>query len=92
GLLHGGASAALAETLGSVAGTLVLNSDDKFVVGVELNANHLRPMREGAVFGRVSPIHLGKTIQVWDIRIRNGQDKPVCISRLTLAVMNKKKD
>ncbi len=89
GLLHGGASVLLAETLGSVAGTLCIDREHKSVVGLEINANHLRAVREGWVFGRVTAIHVGRSTQVWEIRITTEQGKPVCISRLTLAVVDK---
>src|SRR5690606_27239549 len=72
GLLHGGASAALAETLGSIAGVLALEDTDKqVVVGIEINANHLRAVRDGKVIGRVTPIRVGKNIQVWRIVIQD---------------------
>lgn len=87
GLLHGGASATLAETLGSVAGNLCVDSQKKFCVGLEINANHVRAARSGWVTGIVRPIHLGSTTQVWEIRITDEKDRLVCISRLTLAVL-----
>lgn len=90
GLLHGGASAALAETLGSIAGVLVLeNTDKQVVVGIEINANHLRATREGKVTGRVSPIRLGRKIQVWRIVIRDEKDRQICESRLTTMVIDR---
>lgn len=92
GLLHGGASVLLAETLGSVAGTLCVDYPRKVVVGVEINANHLRGVRSGWVYGWVSAIHVGRSTQVWEIRIRTEDDKLVCISRLTLAVVENKAD
>ena len=89
GLLHGGASVLLAETLGSVAGNLCLPDRQKQAcVGLEINANHLKGVRDGEVIGRVSPIHIGRSTQIWEIRIRNAKDDLVCISRLTLAVIN----
>ncbi|CAG5072776.1 Putative esterase [Dyadobacter sp. CECT 9623] len=89
GILHGGASVVLAETLGSIASFLTLpDSDEKHAVGLEINANHLRPVKEGFVYGTVRPIHLGKTTHIWDIRITNEQEKLVCISRLTVAIVN----
>ncbi|MCE7059131.1 hotdog fold thioesterase [Dyadobacter sp. CY343] len=89
GILHGGASVVLAETLGSIASFLTLpDSDEKHAVGLEINANHLRPVIEGFVYGTVRSIHLGKTTHIWDIRITNEQDKLVCISRLTVAIVN----
>ena len=86
GLLHGGANVVLAETLGSVAGNLVV-PDDKMVVGVEINANHLRAVREGYVIGTTTPVHLGRSTQVWDIKIEDADGKLSCVSRLTLAVV-----
>ncbi|KAA0989329.1 hotdog fold thioesterase [Dyadobacter aurulentus] len=89
GILHGGASVVLAETLGSIASYLSLpDSDERHAVGLEINANHLRPVKEGFVYGTVSPIHLGRTTHIWDIRITNDLDKLVCISRLTVAIVN----
>ena len=90
GLLHGGASAALAETLGSIAGGIKVYSNNETVVGIEINANHLKSAREGWVYGKATPIRIGKKIQVWDIRITNESDELVCVSRLTLAVIKKK--
>lgn len=91
GMLHGGASATLAETLGSVAGHLCIDGNAKMVVGLEINANHIRPVSGGWVYGVVRPIHIGSSTQVWEIRISNEQDKLVCISRLTLAVLNRER-
>ena len=90
GLLHGGASVALAETLGSIAGGIKVYSNNETVVGIEINANHLKSAREGWVYGKATPIRIGKKIQVWDIRITNASDELVCVSRLTLAVIPKK--
>ena len=90
GLLHGGASAALAETLGSIAGGIKVYSNNETVVGIEINANHLKSARDGWVYGKATPIRIGKKIQVWDIRITNESDELVCVSRLTLAVVKKK--
>ncbi len=86
GILHGGASCVLAETLGSVAGSLCVEYGKQIVVGLEINANHIRPAKEGWVIGTATPLHLGSTTQVWEIKITNELDKLVCISRLTLAV------
>jgi 1,4-dihydroxy-2-naphthoyl-CoA hydrolase len=88
GLLHGGASVVLAETQGSVAGTFCIDITKQMVVGVEINANHIRSAREGYVYGTVKPIHVGLTTQVWAIEIVNEQKKLVCVSRLTCAVKN----
>jgi 1,4-dihydroxy-2-naphthoyl-CoA hydrolase len=88
GILHGGASVVLAESLGSIASFLCLPDDTQHAVGLEINANHIRPVREGYVYGTVRPIHLGRTTHIWDIRITNEADKLVCISRLTVAIVN----
>ena len=85
GLLHGGASVALAETLGSSAGVLMAGGNA--VVGLEINANHLRAVRDGLVTGTARPIHLGRSTQVWEIRIEDASARPVCVSRITLAVL-----
>jgi 1,4-dihydroxy-2-naphthoyl-CoA hydrolase len=89
GLLHGGASVALAETLGSMAGHLVLRETGKGVVGIEINANHVRGVRSGLVTGTARPVHLGGTTQVWEIRVEDDAGKLVCISRLTLSVLTR---
>lgn len=89
GILHGGASVALAETLGSIAAHLVVDSDSYYTVGMEVNANHLRPVTKGRVTGTARPIHIGRSSQVWGIEIKNDQDKMVCISRITMAVVPK---
>jgi len=87
GLLHGGASVALAESLGSLAGTLCLDATREMAVGLDINANHVRAVTEGTVTGTARPLHLGRTTQVWEIRIEDERGKLVCISRLTLAVV-----
>lgn len=87
GILHGGASVLLAETLGSMAGNLCVDLSKEMVVGLEINANHIRAMREGVVTGTARAIHIGRSTQVWDIRIENEAGKLVCVSRLTLAVV-----
>lgn len=86
GLLHGGASVLLAETLGSSAGNLC-TVDDAMVVGIEINANHLAGVREGTVTGTARPVHVGRSTQVWDIRIEDAHGRLTCVSRLTLAVV-----
>ena len=88
GLLHGGASVALAETLGSCAGHLTL-PDDRMVVGLEINANHVRAAKSGFVYGTARPLHVGGRTQVWEIRIEDEANALVCISRITLAVIIK---
>ena len=90
GLLHGGASAALAETLGSIAGSIKVYPNNETVVGIEINANHLKSARDGWVYGKATPIRIGKKIQVWNIEIRNDSGDLICVSRLTLAVIPKK--
>ena len=86
GILHGGASVVLGETLGSSAGALMAGRDAA-VVGLEINANHLRAVRSGIVTGTARPIHIGRSTQVWAIEIADQDGKPVCISRITLAVL-----
>ena len=87
GLLHGGASVVLAETLGSMASYLVVDTAKFFCVGLEVNANHVRAVRSGRVTGVVRPVHIGRTTHVWDIRLSNDEGKLCCISRLTVAVV-----
>ncbi len=87
--LHGGASVALAETLGSVGGSMVVDQERYLVLGQEINANHLRRVRQGHVHGRARPIHLGRRSQVWGIEIVDDQQRLVCVSRLTLAVIER---
>lgn len=87
GLLHGGASVVLAETLGSSAGNLCVDTAQQMCVGLEINANHMRAARSGQVTGTARALHVGRTTQVWEIRIENDAGKPVCVSRLTLAVV-----
>lgn len=89
GLLHGGASVALAETLGSLAGNLCLDPDRAVAVGLEISANHLRAVTRGHVTGTARPIHIGRSTQVWDIRIEDDDGRMSCVSRLTLAVTPK---
>lgn len=90
GLLHGGASVVLAETIGSIAASLSVNQKLQHCVGLEVNANHVKSVKSGFVFGRTKSIHLGKGTQIWEINITNEQDELVCISRLTMAVIDKK--
>jgi len=90
GLLHGGASCVLAETLGSVASHLIVNSSQFYCVGIEINANHIRSAKRGFVYGVCSPLHIGSSTHVWDIRITNEEGKLICISRLTVAIIRKK--
>ena len=90
GLLHGGASVALAETLGSVASSLVLDTSVFICVGLEINANHIRSARQGLVTGIATPIHLGSSTHVWDIKIYDERERLLCISRLTVAILKGK--
>lgn len=93
GILHGGASVVLAESLGSVASNLVAGLGNALCVGIEINASHINGMQEGFVIGRATPIRLGKSVHVWDIQIRDGNDqevRPVCRSRLTVFIKPKK--
>lgn len=89
GILHGGASVLLAETLASWAGHFVVDPATQSVVGQEINANHLRPATSGWVTGVARPVHLGRRSQVWEIRITGEDGKLVCISRMTLAVIDR---
>ena len=90
GILHGGANVALAETLGSVASVMVLGDDQYYAVGLDINANHLRPMREGKVRGEARAVFIGRSTHVWEIKIFDEQtNKLTCVSRLTMAVLKK---
>lgn len=93
GLLHGGASVALAETLASVGAWLQVDPETQSAVGVEINANHLRAARKGQqVEGTARPLHRGRQTQVWEVKIRDGEGRLVCVSRCTLAVVNRRDD
>jgi 1,4-dihydroxy-2-naphthoyl-CoA hydrolase len=87
GRLHGGASVALAETVGSLAANLTLDPAKQIAVGLDINANHIRPVKQGLVIATARPEALGRTTQVWSIRIVDEQDRLVCISRLTMAII-----
>lgn len=87
GLLHGGASVYLAETVGSLAGQMCVEGNSSYVVGLDINANHLRGVRNGFVYAKAMPIHIGGKTHVWSIEITNEDKKMVCICRLTLAVI-----
>jgi 1,4-dihydroxy-2-naphthoyl-CoA hydrolase len=88
GILHGGASVALAETLGSIGATLVVDRAKQRCVGQEINANHIRAMSEGFVIGTARPVHLGRRSHVWEIRITDEQERLVCISRITMFIVD----
>lgn len=87
GLLHGGASVALAETLGSMGASLYIDPEHAMAVGLEINANHLRAVTSGWVTGTARPIHIGRSTQVWDIRVEDERGRQTCISRLTMAIV-----
>jgi 1,4-dihydroxy-2-naphthoyl-CoA hydrolase len=88
GILHGGASVVLAETLGSVGSWLLLEDSTKqSAVGLEINANHLRAVKSGWVYGKATAIHIGRKTHVWDVRIENEEKKPVCVCRLTVIIV-----
>jgi 1,4-dihydroxy-2-naphthoyl-CoA hydrolase len=89
GLLHGGASAALAETIGSVASSLLIDREKQICVGIEINCNHVRGKKDGIVIATAEPLHTGATIQVWDIKIRDEKGTLICVSRLTMAILKK---
>lgn len=91
GLLHGGASVVLAETIGSVAAHLVIDLDSYYAVGLDINANHLRSATSGYVKGIAKPVHIGGSTQVWEIKIYNEHEQLTCISRLTMAVLKIRK-
>jgi 1,4-dihydroxy-2-naphthoyl-CoA hydrolase len=87
GFLHGGASCVLAETIGSAGSALVIDREKYYCVGLEINANHLRSVKEGKVIATAKPLHLGKSTHVWDIKIHDENKKLVCVSRLTVAIL-----
>ncbi len=89
-ILHGGASVALAETLGSVAAHLCIDPETKTAVGLEINANHVRAVRSGDVTGKVTPLHVGRSTHIWQIRIQDDRDRLVCIARITMAILNRR--
>mgnify|MGYP001327577085 CR=1 FL=1 len=90
GILHGGSSVVLAETLGSMAANCVLKDKGTVAVGLDINANHIRPVSSGWVYGTAKAIHIGSATQVWEIRLENEQGKLTCISRLTMAVTKRR--
>ena len=90
GLLHGGASVTLAETLGSIAATCCIDRATQYCVGLDINANHVKSAKNGFVFGTTRPIHIGKKTHVWEIRIVNDQKELICISRITMVVIDKR--
>jgi len=90
GLLHGGASAVLAETVGSVASSLVIDQTRQMCVGIEINCNHVRAKKDGIVTATAEPLHIGATTHVWDIKIKDEKERLICVSRLTVAILKKK--
>jgi 1,4-dihydroxy-2-naphthoyl-CoA hydrolase len=91
GLLHGGASVALAESLGSIASFLLIEDKNKYApVGLEINANHIKGVTQGYVYGRCTPVHIGKRTQIWDIKISTETGELVCVSRLTVMIIERK--
>ncbi len=89
GILHGGSSVLLAETLGSIAANFSVNREKAYCVGMEINANHLRSVRAGIVTGVAKPVHMGRSTQVWEIKIVDQKERLICISRLTMAIVQK---
>ncbi|MEP1032413.1 hotdog fold thioesterase [Ekhidna sp.] len=90
GLLHGGASVALAETMGSIGSTVTIDLNKQYAVGLEINTNHIKSAKSGVVTGVAKPVHLGRSTQVWGIEIRNDDDDIVAVSRITLAILDRK--
>jgi len=92
GILHGGASVAMAETLGSIGALGMIDSDTHYCVGLDINSNHIKSVRSGMVYGISRPIHIGKNTHVWEIRITDEEGNLINISRLTMAIIKKKKN
>lgn len=92
GILHGGASVVLAETLGSVGSHFIAEPEGKLAVGIEVNANHVRQVRSGLVYGKAEILHRGRTLHVWSIEIRDERGRMVCTSRLTVMLVDRVKD
>jgi 1,4-dihydroxy-2-naphthoyl-CoA hydrolase len=90
GILHGGASVVLAETLGSSAASMCLDLSKEYCVGLDINANHVRSIRSGTVTGVAKPIHIGRSTHVWEINITDENQRIVCVSRITMAVLQRK--
>ncbi|WP_270088675.1 hotdog fold thioesterase [Sphingobacterium sp. SYP-B4668] len=90
GILHGGASVVLAESVGSVASNMIIDTDKYMGVGLDINANHVKSASDGLVTATCTPLHLGATTHVWDIKIKNGINQLVCVSRLTVAIIPKR--
>jgi 1,4-dihydroxy-2-naphthoyl-CoA hydrolase len=90
GVLHGGASVVFAESLGSLASNLIVDQQNQYCVGLDINANHIKGMKEGFVYGKATAVHIGKRTHIWQINITNDKQDLVCTSRLTIAVIDKK--
>lgn len=91
GLLHGGASVVLAESVGSIASWMTLENPEKqAAVGIEINANHIKSAREGFVYAKCTPLKIGRTLHIWDIKITDEKGDLVCVSRLTTAIIDKR--
>ena len=91
GILHGGASCVLVETLGSVAAWMCIDPNEKFVVGLDINANHVRSVTDGVIIGTAKPLHIGRSTHVWQMKLHNDDGKLVCVGRLTVLVKDNKK-
>lgn len=89
GIVHGGANVVLAETIASTAANAVVDLDKFYCVGLEINANHIRPVKEGLITGIARPIHLGRTTQIWHIDLYNEAGKQTCVSRMTASVVSR---
>lgn len=89
GLLHGGANVVLAESLGSIASVLCIDREKNTCVGLEINANHIKAVKSGYVYGITKPLHLGRSTQVWEIKIYNEDEKLTCVSRITNAILKR---
>lgn len=92
GLLHGGASVALAETMGSLGATMCIDLTKQYAAGLEINTNHVKSVKEGVVTGKAYPIHLGKSTHVWAVEIKNKQEQLIAVSRITLAILDRKNE
>ena len=90
GFLHGGASVLLAETVASIGGFLNIDQEKEAVFGMEINANHIRSKQTGSVIATATPLHIGKTTMVWDVKIKDENDKLICVSRCTLGVVKRR--
>jgi 1,4-dihydroxy-2-naphthoyl-CoA hydrolase len=90
GSLHGGVSVVLAETAATMGATMNINQEKQLAVGIEINANHIRPKRQGIIIATATPVHIGHAVSIWEIRITDEKENLICISRCTLAIVDKK--